>query len=251
MQDNSSIPSVTTTRKPLGAMVEWKWPDGSFWGSSLEFQHLGKDGLIHKQIIDWPVTGKLMDDLKENESCMCRLRPIVNGQVREWLASDWIDVAFPVSGEEVDKKDISSSITIGIELDTSHVQKALDEIEASVRNSELFSVRKGEVFIKDALITGTMPVAVKLPACNGKSPTASAILQDYKQHTLAGEIAPATYKASLGISCNDLAEETLSAVLGATLPGIPINRIEEAAITVARAVRSAFNALDKDNASPR
>lgn len=62
---------------------------------------------------------------------------------------------------------------------------------------------------------------------------------------------PLAHTASLAPSCNDIVEETLSAVLAAILPSVPGGRTEEAAIVTARAVRSAFNALGSDNASPR
>ena len=64
-------------------------------------------------------------------------------------------------------------------------------------------------------------------------------------------LPPLAHTASLGLSCHDIAKETLSAVLAATLPNVPGGRTEEAAIALARAVRSAFNALGNDNASPR
>lgn len=64
-------------------------------------------------------------------------------------------------------------------------------------------------------------------------------------------LPPLAHTASLAPSCNDIVEETLSAVLTAILPSVPGSRTEEAAIATARAVRSAFNALGSDNASPR
>lgn len=145
-------------------------------------------------------------------------------------------------GVKVDGKGISSSITIGLELDMSNAQKAFDALEENIRNSQVFRVLKGEVFLTDMFIKDSIDVLAK---------AASAYPQDYKQHTVAGEITPATYTASMGISCNDIAEETLSAVLAAVLPGVQLSRTKEAAITVAGAVRAAFNALDEDNASPR
>lgn len=145
-------------------------------------------------------------------------------------------------GVKVDGKGISSSITIGLELDMSNAQKAFDALEENIRNSEVFRVLKGEVFLTDMFIKDSIDVLAK---------AASAYPQDYKQHTVAGEITPATYTASMGISCNDIAEETLSAVLAAVLPGVLLSQTKEAAITVAGAVRAAFNALDEDNASPR
>lgn len=44
------------------------------------------------------------------------------------------------------------TVTIKIELDTTDVQKELDEIDERIRNSESFKMLNGEVFIKPALI---------------------------------------------------------------------------------------------------
>lgn len=267
MSEKLIIPQVLTSPMPWGVKVEWKWPEGSHWFSKLEMQYLHSDGRLEKQVIGWPVTGKAIGGLKAGERLQIRLRPIdKNGAVREWTQGDWIE---GVSSSNAEEYLAAFSITAGsdMRLMTSFV-------------APKFKIENGEVFINDAFISEAITAAANLTEkavtkddkfnadkvleeawkCGCRSAaegvealakTASARLQDYKQHTVAGEIAPATYKASLGISCNDLAEETLSAVLGATLPGIPINRVKEAAITVACAVRSAFNALDEDNASPR
>lgn len=64
-------------------------------------------------------------------------------------------------------------------------------------------------------------------------------------------LQPLAHTASLGMSSNDIAEQTLSAVLATILPSVSVDKAEEAAITTARAVRAAFNALGNDNASPR
>lgn len=64
-------------------------------------------------------------------------------------------------------------------------------------------------------------------------------------------LQPFAHTASLGMSSNDIAEQTLSAVLATILPSVSVDKAEEAAITTARAVRAAFNALGNDNASPR
>lgn len=64
-------------------------------------------------------------------------------------------------------------------------------------------------------------------------------------------LQPLAHTASLGMSSNNIAEQTLSAVLATILPSVSGNNAEEAAITTARAVRAAFNALGNDNASPR
>lgn len=261
MSEKLIIPQVLTSPMPWGVKVEWKWPDGSHWFSKLEMQYLYSDGRLEKQVIAWPVTGKLIGGLKAGERLQIRLRPIdKNGAVREWTQGDWIE---GVSSSNAEEYLAGFSITAGsdMRLMTSFV-------------APKFKIENGEVFINDAFISKSIKSteAPKTATSNDKidvgkvldnawkcgcrtveegldalAIAASATPQDYKPHIIAVEVAQATY----GLFYNDIAEETLSAVLAATLPGIPINRVEEAANVVARAVRSAFNALDKDNASSR
>lgn len=83
-----------------------------------------------------------------------------------------------------------------------------------------FKIENGEVFINNAFISETIHAAETLK--------------------------PKTSNSNI-----DIAEQTLSAVLATILPSVSGNKAEEAAITTARAVRAAFNALGNDNASPR
>lgn len=66
-------------------------------------------------------------------------------------------------GAKVDGKGISSSITIGLELDMSNVQKAFDALEENIRNSEVFRALKGEVFLTDAFIKNSIECAKLSP----------------------------------------------------------------------------------------
>ncbi|WP_312817794.1 hypothetical protein [Atlantibacter subterraneus] len=45
MPEPKSIPHVTTTPKPFGVNVEWKWPVSCLW---LELQYLHEDGRLVK-----------------------------------------------------------------------------------------------------------------------------------------------------------------------------------------------------------
>lgn len=259
------LPQVLTSPRAWSIHVEWQWPENSGEHSRLEMQYLNADGRLQRQVIAWPLAGVLIGGLKAGERLQIRLRPIdKNGSVREWTQGDWIE---GVSSSNADEYLAALSITAGSDM---RLMKTF--------SAPQFKIVNGEVFIRDAFISGTIHAAEtpKLKTSNsnidvGKildgawksgcrsvaeglealAMAASACPQDYKQHTVAGEITPATYTASMGISCNDIAEETLSAVLAAVLPGVPLSRTKEAAITVAGAVRAAFNALDEDNASPR
>ncbi|WP_241238636.1 hypothetical protein [Enterobacter asburiae] len=74
-------------------------------------------------------------------------------------------------------KQYRSAINIGVELDTSDAQKALDELDDKIRNSDAFKVMKdgwsyekngtmiinhGQVFIKDVFIDPEIKTSVKL-----------------------------------------------------------------------------------------
>lgn len=54
-------------------------------------------------------------------------------------------------GKPVDKQ-YCSAITIGVELDTSDVQKTIDELDEEIRNSDAFNIPSDKPFINDAAI---------------------------------------------------------------------------------------------------
>ena len=101
MSESSNIPNVKTTPKPFGVQIEWKWPDGCFWFSSLELQYLFDDGRLGKETISWPVSGKFISGLKAGERLQIRLRRTdKDGHVRDWSQGDWIEgVASADAGE--------------------------------------------------------------------------------------------------------------------------------------------------------
>lgn len=102
MSEPLSIPHVTTTPKPFGVTVEWKWPDGSHQLSQLELQYLCDDGRIMKECIYWPITSHLISGLKAGERLQVRLRPIAeDGSARDWRAGDWIEGVSSVDTEEI------------------------------------------------------------------------------------------------------------------------------------------------------
>lgn len=102
MCDPLSIPHVTTTPKPFGVNVEWKWPEGQWWFSSLELQYLREDGRFERKRIYWPAISYLIPGLKAGERLQVRLRPVaLDGSAREWRASDWIEGVSSVDAEEI------------------------------------------------------------------------------------------------------------------------------------------------------
>ncbi|HIG8367780.1 TPA: phage tail tip fiber protein [Enterobacter hormaechei] len=146
MSEPLSIPHVTTTPKPFGVDVEWKWPGGC---AVLELQCLHEDGRLMKERIFWPATVCLISGLKAGERLQVRLRPVTaDGSTRDWQAADWID-------------GVSS-------VDTEEILQALDE---KICNSDAFNVLKGgwsfekngtliinnaQVFVTDAKIDDDM-----------------------------------------------------------------------------------------------
>ncbi len=85
MSESKNIPHVTTTPKPFGVNVEWKWPEGQMWFSSLELQYLREDGRLEKERIFWPMTSLMISGLKAGERLQVRLRPVAfDGSARDW-----------------------------------------------------------------------------------------------------------------------------------------------------------------------
>lgn len=132
-------------------------------------------------------------------------------------------------GAKVDGKDISSSITIGLELDMSNAQKAFDALEKNIRSSEVFKALKGEVFLADAFIKNSIECAkISSP------PTLSSLA-----------------KKDGGPANDGFIKATLSEVLSRVLPMTPEHKAKDVAINAAGAIYAAFASLDEDNASPR
>ncbi|MHC0329801.1 phage tail tip fiber protein, partial [Enterobacter hormaechei] len=135
MSEPLSIPHVTTTPKPFGVDVEWKWPGGC---AVLELQCLHEDGRLMKERIFWPATVCLISGLKAGERLQVRLRPIAeDGSARDWRSGDWVEGV--------------SSVDVG------EIVEALDE---EIRNScalhglkgGWFVDKTGKAYIHEALI---------------------------------------------------------------------------------------------------
>ncbi|EPZ3812904.1 phage tail tip fiber protein [Enterobacter hormaechei] len=138
MSEPKSIPHVTTTPKPFGVNVEWKWPDLSFWGSWLELQYLLADGRLLKEVINWPVTEFMISGLKAGERLQVRLRPIAaDGSARDWRTSDWIEAVSSADAGEM-------------------IEALMEEIRNSRTLNDLnggwFIAKSGQVFINNAAI---------------------------------------------------------------------------------------------------
>lgn len=132
-----------------------------------------------------------------------------------------------------------------------NAQAIIDNAKANY-NVKVNLVQNGKQYAV-AMGISVNPAATELRLSD---PMQEAILKTVRESDLFQSLqksvscAP-TLNSKISNSNIDIEEETLSAVLAVTLPGIPTDRVEDAAIIVARAVRSAFNSLDKDNASPR
>ncbi|HGB8870430.1 TPA: hypothetical protein ACIWM7_004430 [Salmonella enterica subsp. enterica serovar Enteritidis] len=238
MSEKLIIPLVLTSPMPWGVKVEWKWPEGSHWFSKLEMQYLHSDGRLEKQVIEWPVTGKAIGGLKAGERLQIRLRPIdKNGAVREWTYGDWIE---GVSSSNADEYLAVLPITAGSDM------RSMTSFFAPK-----FKIENGEAFINNAFISETIHAAETLkPKTSNSNIDVGKILDDaWKSGRPC--IGDAVNVLAQAMSSNNIAEQTLSAVLATILPSVSRNEAEEAAITTARAVRAAFNALGNDNASPR
>ncbi len=147
MSESLSIPRVTTTPKPFGVNVEWKWPESQMWFLSLELQYLREDGRFEKKRIYWPTASHLISGLKSGERLQVRLRPVaVDGTAREWLAADWIDCISSVNTEEILQ-------ALGDEIHNSDAFKVLGGGWSCEKTGTLI-INNGQVFINDAKIGG-------------------------------------------------------------------------------------------------
>ncbi|HDZ1816687.1 TPA: DUF1983 domain-containing protein [Vibrio cholerae] len=145
MSEPVSISHVTTTPKPFGVNVTWKWPEGPKWCTQLELQYLHEDGRLVKEYIHWPAISYLIPGLKAGERLQVRLRPIaVDGSTRDWQASDWIQ------GESsVDAGDIVQWLED--EIRNSDAFKVLKDGWSFEKNGTLI-INNGQVFVTDAKI---------------------------------------------------------------------------------------------------
>lgn len=223
MSEPKSIPHVTTTPKPFGLNVEWKWPEGQMWFSSLELQYLREDGRLEKERIFWPMTSLMISGLKAGERLQVRLRPVAfDGSARDWRASDWIEGVSSVdAGEivEVLQDDIRSSATFAaLRGDEGISPEEVRDAAAYIKRTRLakklrksledispFAVKDGQVFIKDAFIgdgvvsanysvkmgmdhTGTQHAAGMSLGVNGDQSKVVFAADRYKVHEAASSI---------------------------------------------------------------
>ncbi|EDW0701086.1 DUF1983 domain-containing protein [Salmonella enterica subsp. enterica] len=170
MSEPKNIPHVTTTPKPFGVNVEWKWPEGQMWFSSLELQYLREDGRLEKERIFWPMTSLMISGLKAGERLQVRLRPVAfDGSARDWRASDWIEGVSSVDAGEIVEAlqvDIRSSATFAaLRGDEGISPEEVRDAAAYIKRTRLakklrksleeispFAVKDGQVFIKNAFI---------------------------------------------------------------------------------------------------
>lgn len=145
MSEPVSISHVTTTPKPFGVNVTWKWPEGPKWCTQLELQYLHEDGRLVKEYIHWPAISYLISGLRAGERLQVRLRPIaVDGSTRDWQASDWIQ------GESsVDAGDIVQWLED--EIRNSEAFKDLKDGWSLEKNGTLI-IYNGQVYVTDAKI---------------------------------------------------------------------------------------------------
>ncbi|ECU0255481.1 hypothetical protein C5V32_19525 [Salmonella enterica subsp. enterica serovar Oranienburg] len=170
MSESKNIPHVTTTPKPFGVNVEWKWPEGQMWFSSLELQYLREDGRLEKERIFWPMTSLMISGLKAGERLQVRLRPVAfDGSARDWRASDWIEGVSSVDAGgivEALQVDIRSSATFAaLRGDEGISPEEVRDAAAYIKRTRLakklrksleeispFAVKDGQAFIKNAFI---------------------------------------------------------------------------------------------------
>lgn len=170
MSESLSIHQISTTPIPFGVSIKWKWPEASHWFSRLELQYLLSDGRLVKEFISWPVTVKNISGLKAGERLQVRLRPVAaDGSVRDWRASDWIEGVSSVDAAEMVQAlqdDIRSNamfdaLSCDGGISPEEMWDAMEHIKRtrqtkafgkSLAELSPFTMKNGQVFIKDAVI---------------------------------------------------------------------------------------------------
>lgn len=96
------ISHIVTSPVAFGVRVEWLWPEGSHWFHRLELQYVHENQIPIVQIIEWPVTGTVISELKAGEKIHVRMRALdKGGNGPDWNASDWIDAASSTDAQEI------------------------------------------------------------------------------------------------------------------------------------------------------
>lgn len=143
------FPQVLTTPKPWGVQVKWQWPEGSAQYSHIEIQYLYSGGDLKKKILGWPCESMTIGGLKVGEHLQIRLRPIdENGVGLEWTQGDWIEgVSSSNAAEYLEVMTVGSDMRVMATFSAPH-----------------FKISDGEVFIKDAFISGSITAAKLEPS---------------------------------------------------------------------------------------
>ncbi len=96
------ISHIVTSPVAFGVRVEWLWPEGSHWFHRLELQYVRENQIPIVQIIEWPVTGTVISELKAGEKIHIRMRALdKEGNGPDWNISDWIDAASSTDAQEL------------------------------------------------------------------------------------------------------------------------------------------------------
>lgn len=93
---------IVTSPVAFGVRVEWLWSEGSHWFHRLELQYVRENQIPIVQIIEWPVTGTVISELKAGEKIHVRMRALdKEGDGPDWNASDWIEAASSTDVQEI------------------------------------------------------------------------------------------------------------------------------------------------------
>lgn len=93
---------IVTSPVAFGVRVEWLWPEGSHWFHRLELQYVRENQIPIVQIIEWPVTGTVISELKAGEKIHVRMRALdKEGNGPDWNTGDWIDAVSSTDAQEI------------------------------------------------------------------------------------------------------------------------------------------------------
>lgn len=186
-------------------------------------------------------------------------------------------------GEDVGKKEDYAPLTIGIKVDISDAQKAIEILDKKIRESDAFKFLSGELPAKKKPellggdFTGTLMLtdndsfnAMKITLSDNmkeavvdavrgsqlfleRHPGQSSVAFQADKFAVNDAIKSYTGEAFLcsSDSSGSIEQQTLSTVLGNALHSIPASNASSVAVELAQAVKAAFDVLENKNATTR
>ena len=151
------------------------------------------------------------------------------------------------------------NMTIKLAIDTSDAVAALDELAEKIQKNKFFQALSGQIFMNECCLRHAPECKFNIENDHLITRTIDSKIINHLCSILSGNSliresnASGPYQAQAELCSFELPDRierrTLSAVLGSTLPAISLSDADTVAAKLARAVKTAFDELDKPNAT--